>query len=663
MKKLKKTIILLLGLAVLGLTACGTGGTVNTTLNIESDFSGNRQMQVVISQSTFGDYFTGTQDDLNNVITENCPADLTWTAEADGEEENLIYTFNLAFASSEEYVSKLTDILGEEPAVEINCPDSVWVSGVYVNESFTSNELLAWLPEAVVSAGFVDEEYKDNILGYGDTRVVHAGKENSTSSQIYLDEVEYEEIRAINILTDVTKLGKYNRTVDFLVPQESMDHKGNAIRDYMNGITPMGCDCEESNEDGVTHFVITGRDLTAESLEYFMKSLFGEKFYSVKKEDAEEHFSPFVFNDSLEETVQLNNFVVGNLTTNVRYMVQDSEEYSAYLVHDPLYPEAPFCSADEYGYPGYSLLQEVYYYGSDGEGLVFPLLFQKEFNPSALSVKTSRGMGDSWKRDITISFREIPDELEAETIISKLESRTQPIDAEDETVEDSEELTEDAVEEIGESAEESIEELSEEESGETVDTEEPVDTADTETVEAGNGETDEDAETGNSVKYAKVKIKSNTDKDGNLWEITISQKGTVEEMKAGTDSLLDTESDLAYARGGHALSVVRPEAYYERLDFNRLLGNTEEDFDSHYELDLDPGALKRYCSYSTAKYEFTPGGGRMIVEDPGTCIDFDYVGSRVDFVSVLFWLMAAVTLGIGIWCIVALIIKNVKKQK
>ena len=78
-KSVRKIGLMLMTILVAAfLAACSAGSTVDTTLTINNDLSGSRVMELVIDQSVFDENFTGTIEELNETITETCPADLAW---------------------------------------------------------------------------------------------------------------------------------------------------------------------------------------------------------------------------------------------------------------------------------------------------------------------------------------------------------------------------------------------------------------------------------------------------------------------------------------------------------------------------------------------------------------------------------------------------------
>ena len=131
-------LVLIMVLVTGFLAACSAGSTIETTLTINDDLSGTRKMDLVINQSVFAEYFTGTIEELNVAITENCPAELTWSY--DDSTGAQIYSFTLDFASLEDYESKVDNLIGENLDVDIliSKSDSVWSTGVCVEENFTS---------------------------------------------------------------------------------------------------------------------------------------------------------------------------------------------------------------------------------------------------------------------------------------------------------------------------------------------------------------------------------------------------------------------------------------------------------------------------------------------------------------------------------------------
>ena len=97
--------------AACGLCGCVSYGTsIDTTLELKDDLSGVRVMEVSFEDRTFTRNFSGSLEDLDRVIRENCPEELTWSREAkDGRE---YYHVELPFDSPFDYRIKVMVLTG-----------------------------------------------------------------------------------------------------------------------------------------------------------------------------------------------------------------------------------------------------------------------------------------------------------------------------------------------------------------------------------------------------------------------------------------------------------------------------------------------------------------------------------------------------------------------
>ena len=290
----RSSLICLFALCLLLMTGCSAGSTIGTTLTINSDFSGNRQMNIVIADSVFNDYFNGTIDDLNAAIGEACPAEMTWQYAEDNGVKT--YTVNLDFSSVEDYKAKVTAVLGREPEITISAPESVWAAGLYVEEDFNSEELLGWLQNALVEKGYVSEENAGMIFSSGETQVVYGVDTYSTNSQIYVDQLEYVSIDSIAVYTDIHGLDEFDRSVVFKIPAYSMERKGEEITDYMNAAAEGKFEGSwETLEDGTGVFTATAKSMTGEQLNAFDSQVFPSQNTYIEADNNGAAASPFVF--------------------------------------------------------------------------------------------------------------------------------------------------------------------------------------------------------------------------------------------------------------------------------------------------------------------------------------------------------------------------------
>lgn len=165
MRRIKTTLfIFVLLMTTIFLTACG--GKLSTKLELDEDFSGKRIMTYSIEKSTFKDYVNTSFEEITKLLEETNPGALS--IEAKEGESSYIYQFVLDFSSEEDYEEKVRKLLGEQDEskeyVFFEVPTSPFVKGLYYEEKFYSRDLLKWMEEAVVDAGYVDQTNVSSIF-------------------------------------------------------------------------------------------------------------------------------------------------------------------------------------------------------------------------------------------------------------------------------------------------------------------------------------------------------------------------------------------------------------------------------------------------------------------------------------------------------------------
>lgn len=422
----RSSLICLFALCLLLMTGCSAGSTIGTTLTINSDFSGNRQMNIVIADSVFNDYFNGTIDDLNAAIGEACPAEMTWQYAEDNGVKT--YTVNLDFSSVEDYRAKVTAVLGREPEIKISAPESVWATGLYVTEDFNSQELLEWLQNALVEKGYVSEENAGMIFSSGETQVVYGADTYSTNSQIYVDQLEYVSFDSIKVYTDVHGLDEFDRSVVFKIPAYSMERKGEEIMNYMNSVAEGKFEGSwETLEDGTGVFTATAKSMTQEQLNAFDSQVFPSQNTYMETDNNDAAASPFVFSRNIAEYIGLDNYMADNYT---------SVQYEYYVKTDADYQVSVNGYSDN-GNTDYVLLWSGW---CSSDGIQVSLVIEKVYKVQSVDVDSeySRFSG-RWKRDSVFTLEQLPDEQEQGVILERLTARIE--DAEPESTEAGDETT------------------------------------------------------------------------------------------------------------------------------------------------------------------------------------------------------------------------------
>lgn len=579
------------------MTGCSAGSTIDTTLVINGDLSGTRQMNITISDSVFQEYFTGNIEDFNALMDGACPEGMTWNySEENGVKQ---YDMEIAFSSPEDYKTKVENILGVESVdLTIAAPDTVWASGISVEESFNDKQLLKWMEDLLVNNGFVSSSNADMIFSVGTVCVVYGNETYSTGSMISVSQVDYVSVDAIHILTQINELGNYGRRVVVQIPASSMEKKGDEIKAYMDSVVPKGAKGEWSEGDGCTLFTVSADSLTAEQLEAFNRSVFDSENCSVTAADMSENSAPFTFDELLTEHIDLTGYLAGNYSSiRVAYAIKKADSYYAYESRDGIskgYTGQPWEQ-----YSGYDLYSDSYYYDSFVD---FSTLIQKAYRVKELEVKTDRTLGGDWKRTLTFSLEKTPDEEEQAAMTEALEVRAGIAGAEEQPAES--------------------ESAAGAETGTETDAEEPE-------------------------KKADVKVSDKTSDD--VYSVTITQKGSGEELEESSRLLFDVKTSVFYACDREFWKVKKQEAFTETLSFGNMLEYVTDDFQVNYTAKLGLFADMQYCTADSAEVK----GGKLHATFSNNRVNITYVGSKIDVIAILFWIFLAV----GVISLLVLLVK------
>lgn len=592
------------------LAGCNAGSTVDTTLVLEKDLSGVRQMTIVIDDSVFSQYFNGTVEDINALMDTSCPQELTWSySEAGGTKQ---YSFELAFSSLDDYKEKVAAILGYEPEITISTPDSVWANGISVTENFKDTDLLQWMRDLLVDNGFVDSSNASNIFSSGTLNVSYNDSTyRSNSTSINVNEVEYVALDDIHILTDINGWNNYSRRVVFRIPSRSMDLKGDAIEEYLNGLVPANSKSEWGEDEGETVFTVSISNVTAEQLAAFDLTVFDSENASVVRTDVSENFSPFTFGEYLQETLDLRNFATGEYWAQIHYtyQVRAAISYTATHSSDGLRPG--YEGADSALFSGYKVLVDSYANDYD-ESEEFHVLTQRSYSVKEMDVETDQGWGSKWERTVKFVFETVPSEDDINTIVTRMEALAGigGADSDDETSQDTEET---------ESEDVNVEEKS-------------------------------------GPKAAEVKISQSTKDD--VFTLSIKQKGSLEEIKISSGQIFGYEGELSYAKDREFWKVKKQEAFTESIRFGNLLDNVSSDFKIYYTADMGMLSSMQYCSSDTAEMD----GSKLKVTFNSTRVNVTYVGTEINPLAILFWVFIAV--GVIFLCIFILkLVMFISKSK
>ena len=419
--------------------------------------------------------------------------------------------------------------------------------------------------------------------------------------RIYVDEVEYVEIDRIDFLTDINDFNDYDKKVIFSIPTDSFNKKASEIEAYFKDVVPEGASYDKSVSDSNTVFTIAKQHMTLEDMENFALSVFGNGNASVKEQYPDVEGSPFVFRQYYEEDLNVVNFVTGAQDgTSFGYYVKPAADYTVY---DAEYVDSPLaCTYDDGRYPGYYCLSD-----SNGRGLEknYSVLVQKEiYKVTSIDVATSRNpLTSKWNRTSTFTFARVPEKEEQEVLVQRVEERLY-IESE---------------------------------------------TEETEAGEEKEVETGTEAEPEKPQKLKGVTVKA---KDKDVFQITIKQKGTREEMLQSTEALFGKPGELLYAAESGFAKIKRQEAFAETIDYSGILGTIPDNFAIHYQ--MTPGLFASVEYYNRGMTEGTITNGKFMVDLSSPYVNIEYSGKAINPVAIGFWVMLAA----AIICVLIALIKS-----
>lgn len=253
--------ILLLILCVL-LAACSVD--MDTRLDLNEDQSGQRVVTVSVSANQAEEYGEQKLQQVEAVIASKKPATLDYEKKVE-DDGTIRYIFTLSYSSLEDYRSKVGELIGREPLIVLSEPDTVFSSGITFTEDFSSYDLTQWFQDGLAEAGI-----EDDITGQfsQETTLVYKGEEYTGGSIIQVSEVETNPLDYIAMHTLLKEDGTYERTVEFILPQETYDENQSEIDRFFQTLTPQGAQASWVSE---LSYPDEYRELSEEQLDYCIR--------------------------------------------------------------------------------------------------------------------------------------------------------------------------------------------------------------------------------------------------------------------------------------------------------------------------------------------------------------------------------------------------------
>jgi len=184
---------------------------------------------------------------LDAFIAAHLPADLDYSGAKSTSDGGLTATFTLTFGSVQEYQQKVTDInaagwaAGMAPGLAVNysTSDTPFHTGLMWVESFSSQDLMAWLPKALLDQGLITTNQFGVFFSLGPTTVTWDGKTyDQDSGNISIDNVADRGFTSVAISTTVLADGSFQRDISYTAPTLTYQADPTLYDSYLKGVTP-----------------------------------------------------------------------------------------------------------------------------------------------------------------------------------------------------------------------------------------------------------------------------------------------------------------------------------------------------------------------------------------------------------------------------------------
>lgn len=316
MKNKWGSVIRKLGLFLLCFLMAACSIDMDTQLDLKDDQSGQRIITISVGKDAIEDYGSDELEKIEQVIADYKPNSLEYKKDTD-DDGNVQYVFTLAFSSLDDYRSKVEELIGREPVIELSEPDTVFSKGVSFKEDFSSNDLTLWFREGLEKEG-IENDITGNFVE--ETTMIYKGEEYDSGSYINVNDVEVNPLDFIAIQTKIKEDGSFDRTVEFILPQDTYDENKEEIDSLFASMVPEGAEASwvdslnypdqymELSDEQVDYCI----QFSASDLDDLMKKnnqvFQTESSHIVFEESDEEGDSPYQLLKNWNEVLDLSSF-------------------------------------------------------------------------------------------------------------------------------------------------------------------------------------------------------------------------------------------------------------------------------------------------------------------------------------------------------------------
>lgn len=272
-KSLFKKLMLIAVMAFFATFFVACGGTLTTTVTMNSSQIGTRVMTYEILKEDFDYYVNAPISKVDKAIADNCPEELEYTFSE--TEDKYIATFTMEFSTLVQYENKMNSFCGREFKAELYETESVFKDTVMYKESLDPTLTMNWFADTLIENGFLYESDINYLY------------ERSTMSMFYNDELvgtsdqemdftlsKYVNIDKINVATKANVNGTYDRTITVDFQSAQYNKKPDEIETFLQEACAKGVSFNHETESSHDIFTISRNGMNDAEMELMMNTFF-----------------------------------------------------------------------------------------------------------------------------------------------------------------------------------------------------------------------------------------------------------------------------------------------------------------------------------------------------------------------------------------------------
>lgn len=407
-KRITTILLILVSVICLFLTAsCSNRSNetaeLHTTLSVDHNFSGKRTIVLNIPQSVIK---TGSEaeSNLEKVVQKYCPNSM---APSKGYVDDKIqYTFEMTFTDKDDYISKVSDIIGSKAIVSFSDPNTLVTRGWRIEENFESSQLLTdWIASGAKSEGFSGLDFVSKETG---TTVSLNDDIQSSEPMISvncLDGIQFQQIRIETVKRTASSdasQSRYDRTFVFKIAQSTFDEDKDTIKKYFQDLTPSTVQADWLLSSNAYNYTVKFTNLDQSQLRNSTQTLLHTQYGEVVYNDKSEGSTVLAQQNSFNEELDFSNYIGndGNVPVEYQYSTTDTTQLSECQYYENgswvIPPKEQKLPENQYG--------KMVAFRYDGSYLKLRINDGKQYKATSVNIETVPLEGENLRKTLTLKF-------------------------------------------------------------------------------------------------------------------------------------------------------------------------------------------------------------------------------------------------------------------